>query len=298
MQLFGPLNRLVRMNPCFEAVDITPEEETDGPARPILTYFINDLYYSNMNRMDVAFGSLLREKREHFLLSQVELARKVQWPQSRVSRLEQGRRSVTLPELMDLAGAFGCSVSEMFGKMGGGAGSKMTEPTRFSAGFAAAFEDEETALAQLERLGVRFLGGGRRATFVDLSPEETVLAALRHSGDPRVFEALPSVVLGRARTLDWAMLASGAYALRLQNRLGMVVSVALRLTDDAEIGATLQAAHDALAQAKLDREEVVGPRPKTEAGLSALRTSTPDWLRFWHAMGAGDLESCRRHLPR
>lgn len=205
---------------------------------------------------------------------------------------------MTLPELMDLAGAFSCSVSELFGEMGGAAGSKLMEPTRFSAGFAAAFEDEETALAQLERLGVRFLGGARKATFVDLSPEETVLAALRHSGDPRVFEALPSVVLGRARLLDWAKLASGAYALRLQNRLGMVVSAAMRLTDDAEVRKTLQAAHDALAQAKLDREEVVGPRPKTEAGLAALRKSTPDWLRFWHGMGAGDLESCRRHLPR
>jgi len=248
--------------------------------------------------MDAAFGRLLRAKREFLRLSQVELARKVKWPQSRLSRVEQGRRSVTLPELLDLARVFACSVSALFGELGGGTGAMAVEPSRFSAGFSTAFEDVETALAQLEKLGVRFLGGGARATLVDLSPEEAVLAALRHSRDPRVFEALPALVLGRARRLDWAQLASGAYALRLQNRLGMVVSAALRLTDDGEVRRTLQAAHDALAQAKLDREEVVGPRPKTEAGLAALLKSTPDWLRFWHGMGAGDLESYRRHLPR
>jgi len=46
----------------------------------------------------------------------------------------------------------------------------------------------------------------------------------------------------------------------------------------------------------LDREEVIGPAPKTAEGYALLRRRTPPWLRFWHGLGTADMESFRRHL--
>lgn len=127
------------------------------------------------------------------------------------------------------------------------------------------------------------------------------MAGLRFAGDPRVFEALPALVLRNVERLDWTKLAAGAYSLRLQNRLGMVLAAALRMKGSAEgvaadEWATLQRAHDALAEAKLDREEFLGPRPKTAQALAFLRDRTPPWLRFWHGTGSADLDGFRRHL--
>ena len=101
--------------------------------------------------------------------------------------------------------------------------------------------------------------------------------------------------------MDWDKLVSGAYALQLQNRLGMVVAAALQLkafakSADAAAWVALNAAHTALAGGKLDREEVLGPRPKTREALAFLRSRTPAWLAFWHGLGSADLQSFRRYL--
>ncbi|MEK9145989.1 MAG: helix-turn-helix transcriptional regulator [Elusimicrobiota bacterium] len=262
------------------------------------------------NTADRALGRLLREKREALLLSQVDLSRRMRWPQAKVSRVEQGKRSVTLPELLDFAQVFQCSADELLGGLQSRAASATKtgalpgpDASALTPGFCAAYGSEEALLAQLARYGVRFLGEGGRPAFVALPLDEVLLAALRFSHDPRVFEALPALLLAHAGRVDWTKLAATAYALRLQNRLGMVVAAALELKSsavevDASAWKTLQDAHDVLAEAKLDREEAVGPLPKTEAALALLRRRTPRWLRFWHGLGSADLESFRRHLPR
>jgi len=136
-------------------------------------------------------------------------------------------------------------------------------------------------VAQLAGQGVHFLGSGSRPVLVALPVDETVLAALRFMNDPRVFEALPALLLKNAAEVDWNKLGAAAYSLGLQNRLGMVLAVMLKLRDsasdvDVRVWNTVRNLHDSLAEKKLDREEVVGTRPKSDAALNFLRGRTPD----------------------
>lgn len=254
-----------------------------------------------MNNADKAFGTLLKAKRGSSGLSQAALARALKWPQAKVSRVEQGKRSVTLPELLSFARVFGRSVDQLLGELEAGSGQPPEAPA-LSPGFSGAYGSEEEAFSQLARFGVRFLGGAARPAYYALPFEEVLLAALRFSQDPRVFEALPALLLRNAAGVDWTKLTAAAYSLRLQNRLGMVVAAALALKDSADVEggvwARLEQVHGQLAESKLDREEVVGPAPKTEVARAFLRRRTPDWLRFWHGVGSGDLESFRRHLTK
>lgn len=260
-----------------------------------------------MNRTpEQAFGRLVRSKRETLRLSQMEFSKRVKWPQAKVSRVEQGKRSVTLSELLVLGRAFGCSAYQLFSELEPGLAAKRAqalEQPALSAGFYAASENEDVLVAQLARHGVRFLGSGSRPALVALPVDETVLAALRFMNDPRVFEALPALLLRHAAEVDWTKLGSAAYSLGLQNRLGMVLAVMLKLRDsakavDASVWTTVRNLHESLAERKLDREEVVGTMPKTDTALNFLRDRTPDWLKFWHGLASADMDAFKRHLSR
>ena len=223
--------------------------------------------------------------------------------------MEQGKRSINLPEMLAFFRVSRCSVSEMLGELESLFGAKSRaadgmppEGAQLTPGFSAVYGSEENLLAQLERYGVRFLGGAHRPALWDLPVEEVVLAALRFAHDPRIFESLPALVLRNADRVDWTKLTSGAYSLRLQNRLGMVVAASLAMKDSAKgvaekVWTTLRDVHDTLAEVRLDHEEVIGPRPRTEAALAFLRQRTPEWLRVWHGLSSTDMESFRRHLP-
>jgi transcriptional regulator with XRE-family HTH domain len=260
------------------------------------------------NTTEQAFGQLVRGRREGLHLSQMDLSRKMNWPQTKVSRVEQGKRSVTLSELLALSRVFGCSGNELFGELESRSAKvpkreNAAEHPLLSPGFYAAFENEDVLVAQLARYGVRFLGSGSRPAMFALPVDETVLAALRFMNDPRVFEALPAVLLKHAAQVDWTKLGSAAYSLGLQNRLGMVLAVMLKLKDsakdvDARVWTTVANLHDSLAEKKLDREEVVGTMPKTDTALNFLRGRTPDWLRFWHGLASAEMDSFKRHLSR
>lgn len=260
------------------------------------------------HQTDRAFGVLLRRRRTEASLSQRSLSRRMKWPQATLSRVEQGQRSVTLPELLSVAKAFNCSANELLAGLESAASKEAAPETgagsaSVSPAFAAAWSSEEVLLSHLARFGVRFLGSSPKPSLSTLPLDETVLAALRRMDDPRVFEALPGLLLNNAERVDWHKLTAGAYSLGFQNRLGAVLATALQLkSDDATVERrvwdALRSAHDSLAQGKLDREEVVGTRPQTEAALALLRQRTPEWLRFWHVLGSGDLSSARRCLRR
>lgn len=259
-----------------------------------------------MNTVNQAFGRLLRHKRGELKLSQSGLAAKLQWPQTTVSRVEQGQRGVSLLEVLAVARACRCSAADLLSELGGltvnaARNQAPSAQPEFTAGFSFAFASEDAMLAQLAHYGVKFLGAEAPPAFTTLPVEEVLLAALNFANEPRLFEALPSLVLKSATGLDWNKLLSGAYTLHLQNRLGMVVAATLQLKAlapviDNKVWATLQTAHDTLAEGKLDHEEFVGPRPKTEEALALLRSRTPGWLSFWHGTGSADLKSFQRYL--
>lgn len=258
---------------------------------------------------DRMFGELLRGRRVALRLSQVALAGRLKWPQAKLSRVEQGKRSVTLSEILAVAQVLRCSVNELFGALesqtvaGQEAQTAAPPEAALNPAFFAACEDERVLLAHLARHGVRFLGSLPHPVLATLPLEEMVLAALRYMHDPRLFEALPALLLKNAARTDWTKLLSAAYALGLQNRLGMVLAAALQLRGsvknvDPSVWGAFQNAHDKLAERRLDREDVVGSLPRSAAAHALLRERTPVWLSAWHGLGCGDLESFRRHLPR
>src|SRR6185369_2696385 len=159
--------------------------------------------------------------------SQVELSRRAGWAQAKVSRVEHGKRSVTVHELLELARVFSCPVDEVLGQALRKETGADESRAALSPGFFAARESEDVLLAQLARLGVRFLGSAPRPSLVALPAEETLLAALGRADDPRIFETLPALLVGHARRMDMTKLVSAAYSLRLQNRLGMALAAAL-----------------------------------------------------------------------
>lgn len=262
--------------------------------------------------LDRTFGAVVRKKREELRMSQADLARKLGCPQSNVSRLESGLRSPNLRELVGLATGLNTPLSELLwdleSNLGGPSdGHSMVSEPKVSYGSAPAFQEaqasEEAVMAQLAAHGLRFLGKPPRSVVFKLTLEETLLAALRFAEEPRLFEALPSLVLRNASSLDWSRLVSGALMLQLQNRLGMVVAGALQLKGSAVdapegVWRTLDEVHRKLAEARLDRHEVVGPRPRTHEAMEHLSKRTPPWLKAWHALGSVDMESLCRHLPR
>ncbi len=261
-----------------------------------------------MNKINKAFGRLLRDKREEFKLSQTEFAHNAGWPQTTVSRIEQGLRDITLPEMLSAARVLRCSVTGLLGELDGRTAGVMqthtpAEQPYFTAGFSSAFASETAMIAQLALYGVRFIGVKTQPAFAAIPVEEVILAALRFANEPRIFEALPALTIKNAHRLHWDKLIYGAYAFHFQNRLGMIIAAALQLKNsakgiDKKTWPVLQRVHDTLADGKLDRDEIVGPRPKTDEAFAFLLSRTPDWLRFWHGMGSADLKSFQRYLPQ
>ena len=264
------------------------------------------------SELDRTFGGVVRRRREARGMSQTDLARKLGCPQSGVSRLESGRRSPNLRELVGLAKALNTPLSDLLRELEGdfgmprGGHSMLSEPA-VSYGSAPMFYEaqasEEAVMTQLAAHGVRFLGKPARPAVFKLTLEETLLAALRFADEPRLFEALPTLVLRNAVTLDWSQLVSGSMMLQLQNRLGMVVAAALQLKGSAadasgDTWRVLDEVHRKLVDARLDRQEFLGPKPRTHEAIAHLAKRTPPWLRAWHAFGSMDLQSLSRHLPR
>jgi len=67
--------------------------------------------WANRRKQEILLA-LLRELREDRKLTQAEVAKKLKWPENRVSRCEVGRRRLDLLELRDMCKALGVSVVE------------------------------------------------------------------------------------------------------------------------------------------------------------------------------------------
>lgn len=62
---------------------------------------------------DATLGANIRAARERRKLSQQQLAARLGWPQSRVSRVESGRTALDAVDLVLVAGALGSSTGRL-----------------------------------------------------------------------------------------------------------------------------------------------------------------------------------------
>lgn len=230
-----------------------------------------------MNEYDARFGTRLRALREAAGFSQKELSERLGKPQASVSRLEAGRRSALLPELFALAGVFRLTLAELLA-------APAAAPTLPPPALGPSSSPDET-LSLLAAHGIRFLGKGVSPSVLKPRLESTLLAALAHAQDPRIFEALPRLLRLRPQEIDWPGLISAAAAARLQNRLGAAVAAALQEGESL----VLQAALERLTPWRLDSVEFLGPAPRTAEGKQMLSHRTPPWLKAWHFIGVPNL---------
>ena len=117
-------------------------------------------------------------------------------------------------------------------------------------------------------------------------PAVVLLAALACSDlDEKVVEALPWLVL-RYPNLDWTWALKEARRRKIQNRMGYVVSLALRVaaTDGAtEVLMNLSNIEEELFTVRLDAEDTFCQKvPETDRGW--LREARPPEARHWNIL--------------
>lgn len=117
-------------------------------------------------------------------------------------------------------------------------------------------------------------------------PAVVLLAALASSDlDDRVVEALPWLVL-RYPNLDWTWALKEARRRKVQNRLGYVVSLALRVAasdGSSEVLMNLSNIEEELFTVRLDAEDTFCQRIP-EADRSWLRDARPPEARHWNIL--------------
>jgi transcriptional regulator with XRE-family HTH domain len=119
------------------------------------------------------------------------------------------------------------------------------------------------------------------------NPAEVLLSALNASNlDSRLVEALPWVVL-KFPDMDWGWLKSAAKLNDLQNRLGFVISVALRLAEklgESEKAALLGRQEAELLFSRLAREDTLCHDSLTRAEKQWLRKHRSKEAKRWNLL--------------
>jgi len=139
-----------------------------------------------------------------------------------------------------------------------------------------------TDLASLGYPGFAYLKSKRKK-----NPGEVLLSALstKHL-ESRVAEALPWLLL-KYPELDWESLVSAAKVRDLQNKLGLVISVARRVAekrgenDKAEL---LRKQEKALERSRLFFEDTLCNDSLTQTERRWLETNRPDEAKFWRVL--------------
>jgi transcriptional regulator with XRE-family HTH domain len=199
-------------------------------------------------------------------MRQVELAKLLNVSQGYVSLLERNRRPVPRALASRLASVLDLS------------------PSKLPVGQSATPLDAEQAARALARLG--YSGFAYLRPNRALNPAEFVLRTLRSpSVDARVVEALPWV-LWKFPDLDWAWLVSQVKVADLQNRLGLLVTLARQLAerhDDAEAAAKLSVRERELEGSRLQREDGF-KQSLTDAERRWLRVHRPAEAAHWNML--------------
>ena len=120
-----------------------------------------------------------------------------------------------------------------------------------------------------------------------LNPAEVVVRTLRANNvEARVVEALPWVLL-QYHDLDWQWLLAEAKQYNLQNRLGLVATVALKLAErrsDWTAATTLRTWTNTLEHSRLAKEDAFAGDALTEAERRWLHTNRSEEGAHWNLL--------------
>ena len=212
-------------------------------------------------------GEQLRSGRKRKGWNQEQAALRLGVSQSYLSLLERGERRV--PERLARRAA---SLYEL---------SAVTLPVETAWDSLWPIDEDTLALdlASLGYPGLSHLRPRRRK-----NPAEVLLSALGASNlDSRLVEALPWVLLNFPE-MDWSWLVTAAKLHDLQNRLGFVTSVALRLAErsgERDKAALLKQREAELERSRLAREDTMCHDSLTETEKRWLREHRPKEAKRW-----------------
>lgn len=219
---------------------------------------------ANVTGTDLKFG------REQKGWTQEEAAAKLSVSQSYLSLMEKGMRRVPEKLARRAATAFGLSAS--------------TLPVETSWESVQP-QDASTLATDLASLG--YPGFGYLKSKRKKNPGEVLLSALSASClESRVAEALPWLLLTYP-DLDWESLVSAVKVRDLQNKLGLVTSVARRVAEKrgenikAEL---LRKQEKALERSRLFFEDTFCNDSLTQAERRWLVTNRTDEAKYWRVL--------------
>jgi transcriptional regulator with XRE-family HTH domain len=220
-------------------------------------------------------GKLLRESRERANMTQVRAATKLRISQPYLSLLERGDRPVSAKLARKAAKLFQSpTMLPLPMKL------KDTAQPRVPVVSAQEFAEE---LAGLGYPGFSYL-----RSHLKRNPAEVLLRGLaQHDLEPRLTEALPWLVL-RYTNLDWDWLVKSVKDLNLQNRLGFVTTLALRVaqsqnTADSKVG-VLEKEKQLLEEARLAKEDTMGHEAMPKSEREWLKQYRSDDARHWNLL--------------
>ena len=230
-------------------------------------------YYNlcNIIKIDVDMtGKDLKRGREQKGWTQEEAASRLSVSQPYLSLMEKGWRPVPEKLAHKAATAFGLPATTL------------PVETSWESVQPKDAKTLATDLASLGYPGFSYLKSKRKK-----NPGEVLLSALSTKClESRVAEALPWLLL-RYPDLDWDSLVSAAKVRDLQNKLGLVTSVARRVAekrgenDKAEL---LRKQERVLERSRLFLEDTLCNDSLTQAERRWLETNRPDEAKFWRVL--------------
>ncbi len=213
----------------------------------------------------------LKRARQKHGWRQVEAARRLGVSQPYLAMLESGKRNLTEELERKAALAYGLSPEEL-----------PVQPTFVPAGEVGP-QRWAAELSQLDYPGFAYV----RSHLKRRNPAEVLLGALAQDKlEARTAEALPWLLL-RYWRMDFDWLVDQAKRFDLQNRLGFVVSLALRVSEGAaeeERTTALAKLEAKLNYSRLAREDCFPRPPRKNAERKWLMRTRSEEARHWNML--------------
>jgi transcriptional regulator with XRE-family HTH domain len=215
-------------------------------------------------------GNDLKLGREQKGWTQEEAASRLNVSQPYLSLMEKGLRPVPEKLAHKAATAFGLSATTL------------PVETSWESVQPKDANTLATDLASLGYPGFAYLKSKRKK-----NPGEVLLSALSTNClGSRVAEALPWLLL-RYPDLDWDSLVSAAKVRDLQNKLGLVTSVARRVAEkhgESDRAELLRKQERVLERSRLFLEDTLCNDSLTQTEKRWLETNRPDEAKFWRVL--------------